>query len=800
MESYRNIKIYDAGTYFLITGQKKTSPLYSMIKIIKSSGPISIQEDFQTLSQNDLLMYLSNILPKDNIRTATEAEAILGLTKFLQGYYLYYITKSQKVAKIRDQSIYKIQETKLLKLFPEKQKSEEKRYMDIFSGLDMAMGFYYSYTYDLTHTLQENISSMMGDDKSLSRSNKRTQSQHHLGECVNNECEHEWEYYPWKTMYVWNHDQMISVLSALKDKTWITPIIHGYVGYHCLSMVGRILDLVVIARRSRYFAGTRYLKRGLNEEGKVANDVEEEQILIDKGPFGPMSSFVQVRGSVPLFWCQEPNPVIPPPAIILNKNDFLREGTRKHIADLFQRYGKPLNLISLLRYQKKHKENAIAQEYFRCVEYLNGHLPDKYKLKFYPFDIKTEEKTSRANMINKMYILAGECLDQTSIFTCKFKTNGLMKCAFQIGTVRTNCIDSIDRTNIAQMLVARVALERQLKEMGLAQYLNIDSMIIRLISQLYEEMGDMIGIQYSGSEAHKGKYIQNKKKKKKFTAIKRHWANLITDPKKQQAMNLFLGVYKPLLNNVPLWEIEDDTRLHNPIDLNKKNPEKDWWKIEVGRFLKRLGIWSSAAKEEFNRSFPIRRVFSETSLSFGSSPKNAPVKKRTRTYSVSKGLFTLPKSSKMSYFDEKMPHPHCKIVEIPFYDPITYEFSGTEKIEEKSLELEKPSYLKLKSDELAVFENSLKNENKNDESFSEKEAEQEDFCVDPKELVKEAGTDLDLYFNIKLDGEFMLEQEETEDNDKSEVSVILENEDASHKVHILENYVDSKPSTYAKIL
>jgi hypothetical protein len=34
----------------------------------------------------------------------------------------------------------------------------------------------------------------------------------------------------------------------------------------------------MIARRSRYYAGTRYLKRGINVHGKAANDCEVEQV------------------------------------------------------------------------------------------------------------------------------------------------------------------------------------------------------------------------------------------------------------------------------------------------------------------------------------------------------------------------------------------------------------------------------------------------------------------------------------------------------------------------------------------
>ena len=46
-------------------------------------------------------------------------------------------------------------------------------------------------------------------------------------------------------------------------------------------------------------AGTRYLSRGLDDDGNVANFVETEQLLIYRDQ---VYSFVQIRGSVPLFW------------------------------------------------------------------------------------------------------------------------------------------------------------------------------------------------------------------------------------------------------------------------------------------------------------------------------------------------------------------------------------------------------------------------------------------------------------------------------------------------------------------
>lgn len=65
----------------------------------------------------------------------------------------------------------------------------------------------------------------------------------------------------------------------------------------------------------------RYLKRGVNDKGRVANDVETEQTVLDEetgiGPgTGQMSSVVQHRGSIPLFWSQEASRLSPKPDII----------------------------------------------------------------------------------------------------------------------------------------------------------------------------------------------------------------------------------------------------------------------------------------------------------------------------------------------------------------------------------------------------------------------------------------------------------------------------------------------------
>ena len=56
------------------------------------------------------------------------------------------------------------------------------------------------------------------------------------------------------------------------------PLIHGHWQQRTLSVSAKALTVSIIARRSKFFAGTRYRKRGINDQGHVANDVETEQV------------------------------------------------------------------------------------------------------------------------------------------------------------------------------------------------------------------------------------------------------------------------------------------------------------------------------------------------------------------------------------------------------------------------------------------------------------------------------------------------------------------------------------------
>lgn len=66
-------------------------------------------------------------------------------------------------------------------------------------------------------------------------------------------------------------------------------------------------------------------------------------------------------------------------------------------------------------------------------------------------------------------------------------------------------LSGTDRTNVAQFSAGVEALEQQLVVMGIRNSPKLDSMstIIRVLIDMYVDIGDHIALQYGGSEAHK---------------------------------------------------------------------------------------------------------------------------------------------------------------------------------------------------------------------------------------------------------------------------------------------------------
>lgn len=63
-------------------------------------------------------------------------------------------------------------------------------------------------------------------------------------------------------MYAWNFHQtreLEAQVGHLNSSFWVIPIVHGAFMQRKCDLSGRMLNITVIARRSRHFAGTRYV-------------------------------------------------------------------------------------------------------------------------------------------------------------------------------------------------------------------------------------------------------------------------------------------------------------------------------------------------------------------------------------------------------------------------------------------------------------------------------------------------------------------------------------------------------------
>lgn len=75
---------------------------------------------------------------------------------------------------------------------------------------------------------------------------------------------------------------------------------------------------------------------------------------------------------------------------------------------------------------------------------------------------------------------------------------------FQKGVLRTNCIDCLDRTNVAQYAYGLIALGQQLHALGVkdSSKIDLDDPLADDLMRFYERMGDTLAHQYGGSAAH----------------------------------------------------------------------------------------------------------------------------------------------------------------------------------------------------------------------------------------------------------------------------------------------------------
>lgn len=163
--------------------------------------------------------------------------------------------------------------------------------------------------------------------------------------------------------FFWNRRALNAVVAAgPRARGFVTPIMNGFVeAAHCPVAESEV-GLLLISRRACTRQGTRFNMRGADAEGNVANYAESEQITTLED--GRLSSFVQVRGSIPVLW-EQPVSLKYTPRVLLKGAEAANHAVfGRHMRCQLTRYG-AVTAVNLI--DKKKDQQRLGEAYEREV-------------------------------------------------------------------------------------------------------------------------------------------------------------------------------------------------------------------------------------------------------------------------------------------------------------------------------------------------------------------------------------------------------------------------------------------------
>lgn len=337
----------------------------------------------------------------------------------------------------------------------------------------------------------------------------------------------------WKradSRFFWNKHMIERFRSVEEASQFLLPIMMGFVSISDIQIKGQTSKFAIISRRNIGRPGTRYQVRGIDSEGNTANYVETEQILV----YGShLSSFVQVRGSIPTFWTQNVTTQYAPPIVVSRNDNNNLKAFILHFTELNKIYGG--EIVSANLADQKGREREIVAKYGELVKASKLSF-----LKYFPFDFHTECKGMKYENVSNLLNSIEKHIDEMGWFDGDLSQNGV---------TRINCIDNLDRTNVVQSFFARHVLIKQFQKLGLNYTEDFNSMK-SVFNNAWANNADALSCQYASAPAMKTDFTRTGKRTKLGAimdgvySVQRYVLNNFSDGVKTDALNLFLGNFK----------------------------------------------------------------------------------------------------------------------------------------------------------------------------------------------------------------------------------------------------------------
>ncbi|GAA5985256.1 hypothetical protein JCM10908_002588 [Rhodotorula pacifica] len=521
--------LYIAPDTYTLVGQSADKP--ETLSIARHNNSISIQPGAipPARADQELVVY-----------------GLFGIISLLKSDYLIVITKRTKVATVLSTAVYSASD---FSVFPIDRSAssadlvkqpEEAYLLGLVKSHLYSAPFYFTYGtgagrgagYNVTTRLQEQ--SIAGEDNVpfWQKSDDRFFWNRHLqGRLIN-----------------------ATTVGGPQDfSRFILPVVFGFVEFRHASINGRDFQFGLVSRRNRFRAGTRYFSRGIDEKGNVSNFNETEQIVIlsahgsDAGAGGggeTRFSFVQTRGSVPVYWAEINNLRYKPDLKVLDLAA-TADSLRRHFEQQTSLYGDQflVNLVNSSGYEKPVKE-----AYERAL-----HALANPRVHYTYFDFHKECKGLRFDRVSVLIDQLHEDLERQGYFYHDVSTSSQPQ-RKQSSVVRTNCMDCLDRTNVVQSALGKWVLNNQLRQVGVLsvkESIDEHAAFLDLFRNVWADNADVVSRAYSGTGALKTDYTRTGKRSKEgalqdgINSAIRYVKNNFLDGPRQDAYDLVTGTWVP---------------------------------------------------------------------------------------------------------------------------------------------------------------------------------------------------------------------------------------------------------------
>lgn len=531
MDPTSHVSLYHTDDYALLLlvrqPQQKRYFLYTIDTLTGSLSFDSVEGSSVFEKHHEAFTFIQSNYNFDASKVVT-AQGLIGLRKFGPILYIVLITESEPVGNIANEhTIFQVKDalfyTLELPYEPPLQK-EARRRVDRLKTFPLAERHFWCETLDLTTPL------FVRDTDSA---------------------------------FIWN-DFWVEPFRQIGQESACVKLLQGTVASEVVTIDGNLFRLTIVTTRESSHGGTRYYSRGMNETGNPANEVQCELIVEDV--LGRVWEHTWRRGSVPVFWKTVVTGASASIAVDINPGS----KTKVYFNRLKKIFEGNVVCLNLLHNQKDNPEYELCRAFENAVhdlenvKYLECDWHRNVKEKGLPETVDMLYQLTQGMdislSVSNFGLPLGDGSNEESAYKFLFphtkrRQNVVLEFhKVQKSVLRVNCLDSLDRTNVACFFYCAHVLSRIFEEAGIGVSVNsyqglleMDGKLRTFLAEAFINIGDCISDLYTNTPAcmtvnfSEVAELDRNAMSDGAIAMQRRYHNLMTDQKRNKALNIFTG-------------------------------------------------------------------------------------------------------------------------------------------------------------------------------------------------------------------------------------------------------------------